>query len=117
MAPDTPSLMAATSVKRGREAEFEDFVLSVIVPASQRVKPDLDGSWRLLRPNEDDVEGLTRAYMFLFYGDAPWEEWDLEPLFREAYGPEEGARHLDHFVDLVEGEQTLYAFSGHVAGS
>jgi hypothetical protein len=117
MAPGTPNLMAATLVKPGREAEFEDFVINVIVPAGRRTKPHREDGWQLLRPSDNPPEGVTSAYMFVFYGDAPLEEWDLEPLFNEAYGPEEGRQHLDRFLDLIDGEQTLYAFGGEVTRS
>jgi hypothetical protein len=111
---DAPTMLAATVVKRGREAEFEEFVLDVIVEAEQRVKVGRQGRWRLLRPAKDQPQGATRAYMFLFYGDVPSEDWELDRLFDKAYGPEQGARHLQHFEDLIEGEQSVYAFDGEV---
>ncbi len=46
--------------------------------------------WQTLRPAGDQPEGATQAYFFVFFGEASLQDWDLEALFTDAYGPEEG---------------------------
>ena len=108
-----PKFMAVTPVKPGREADFEAFVRDVIDPADQQARPHVSGTWRLLRPVGQPSEGAQAAYVFLFYGDT-WDDYDLEALFREAYGEDTGAQRIQQFVDLLAGEQVGYEFDGEV---
>lgn len=50
-----------------------------------------------------------------FHGSSPLDDWNLQPLFEEAYGADASREHMAHFEDVVEGEQTLYALDGEVA--
>ena len=90
---ETPRLLSVTPVKSGREQEFEAFIRDVIVPAVSQHRPHLTGQWQSLRP-EDDLHGDgTRAYAFLFYGDAPVDDWlppawaDVNDAMRAAFVP------------------------------
>jgi hypothetical protein len=109
---ETPSFMAATPIKPGREADFESFVRAVIAPAAQQARPDLLGMVELLRPATQPPEGATSAYMFVFYGDAPLDDWYLPAILTSVYGEEEGNRLHEQFHDfLVDGSQTIYCFA------
>lgn len=110
---NAPKFMAVTSVRAGREADFEKFVREVIAPAVQRERPELADMWQTLRPTREPVEGDTRAYVFVFYGDATLDDWELTTLFTAVYGDEEGARRHEEFVDMMD-EQTVYSFDGQV---
>ena len=54
----------------------------------------------------------SRGYVFVFYGDAPLDDWDVDTLLSTALGEEEGQRRMQEWVDLIDGEQT----SVYVAG-
>ena len=108
--PEAPRLVAATQVKAGREAEFETFVRDVITPAAERVHPHLADRWQLVRPaKHPPADVAAPAYLFLFYGDAPYDSWDLGDVLPTAYGADEGRRHLETLEDLVDGEQLVFA--------
>jgi hypothetical protein len=114
-ATDSPHYVVATFVKSGRDGDFEQFMRDVVVPAEARVRPDHVGRWHLLRPAADQPEGASRAWLMTFHGPFPLDDWNLQPLFDEAYGADASREHLARFEDMVEGEQTLYALDGEVS--
>lgn len=114
---ETPSFMAVTRIKAGRESEFEAFVRDVIAPAAQGARPDLVSMVELLRPAVEQPEGATPAYVFVFYGDASLDDWYLPALLRSAYGEEEGERRHEHFHELLEDGQTVVSFDGSLSFS
>ena len=111
---DSPRFVIATHVKAGWDSDFERFMREVVVPAEAAVRPHQVGMWHLLRPSEDELEGASRAWMMTFHGPSALDDWNLEPLFDEAYGVEASRDHLAQFQDMVEGEQVVYALSGEV---
>lgn len=113
---ESPRFVAVTRVKAGREQEFEGLI-PVIAAAHEKARRHLSGQWQLLRPDTDEKSGDAAVYLFLFYGDVPLEEWELERLFIEAHGEEDGRRLSEQFDDCCDGEQAVYAFSGEVATS
>ena len=112
---DLPRYVVATFVKAGRDDDFERFMRDVVAAAESRVRPHQVGQWHLLRPAADQPEGASRAWVMTFHGSSPLDDWNLQPLFDEAYGADAGREHMAHFEDVVEGEQTLYALDGEVA--
>jgi hypothetical protein len=110
-----PRYVLATYVKQGRDHDFEMFMREVVAPAEAQARPHLVGRWRLLRPAADQPEGSTRAWLVFFEGPADLDEWNLEPLFEEAYGVEKAREHMQYFEDMVEGDQTVYALEGESA--
>jgi hypothetical protein len=112
---DPPRYVMATFVKAGRDGDFERFMREVVIPAESRVRPHQVGMWHLLRPADDQPEGATRAWLITFHGLSTLEDWTLQPLFDEAYGPDESLEHLKYFEDMVDGEQIVYAVDGEVA--
>ena len=105
---DAAKFIALTRVRPGREQEFEGLI-PALVAAQEQARPDLDDQWQLLRP-----DGEAPAFLFLFYGDASIEEWDIERLCVEALGDEEGRRLAERILDCLDGEQDVYAFSGAI---
>ena len=105
----SPRFVVATQVKTGRDDDFEEFMRDVVVPAQVRARPRQVGMWHLMRPTTDQPEGTSRAWIMTFHGPSTLDDWDLEPLFVEAYGADASGEHLRHFLDMVEGEQTVYA--------
>ncbi len=114
VATETPRYLAPTPVKRGREEEFESFIRDVIVPAVRLARPDLADQWQALRPSNDQGHDETRSYVFVFYGHAPIEDWDLDTLLPAALGQDEGTRRSKQFNEFVDGEQILYSLDGQV---
>jgi hypothetical protein len=110
---DAARLIAITPVKPDRREDFEEFVRGVIVPAVNQTAPHLSQMWQTLRPSQD-ADGCD--YVFVFYGDASVDEWDLERLLPATYGDMDGHTHMQHFLELLSGEQQIYSFSGQVAG-
>lgn len=108
----SPRYVVATRVKEGRDDDFEKFMRDVVVPAEVRTRPHQVGKWHLMRPATDHPEGVTRAWLMTFYGPSTLDDWDLQPLFEEAYGAEAALEHLQYFEDMVDGEQTVYALDG-----
>ena len=106
---DSLRFVVATQVKTGRDDDFEEFMRDVVVPAQVRARPRQVGMWHLMRPATDQPEGCSRAWIMTFHGPSTLDDWNLEPLFVEAYGADASREHLRHFEDMVEGEQTVYA--------
>ena len=106
--------VVATHVSPGRDDEFERFMREVVAPAEARVRPHQVGMWHLHRPADAQPEGASRAWLMTFHGPTALDDWNLEPLFDEAYGTEASREHMEHFLDMVEGEQVVYALSGEV---
>jgi hypothetical protein len=104
--------VVATYVKEGRDDEFETFMRDVVVPAEKKARPHQAGMWHLMRPASDQPEGVTRAWILTLHGPSTRDEWNLEPLFDEAYGADASREHIRYFEDMVEGEQTVYALDG-----
>lgn len=107
---DAARYIAINPIKRERYQEFEQFINEVIVPVVERARPQLAGMWQTLRPADTGEDPVT--YAFLFYGDTSLQDWDLDPLFSEVYGDEEGARYSQKLNSFFAGEQQVYAFSG-----
>lgn len=114
---ESPRFIAVTRIKAGREQEFEG-LMPVIAAAHEQARPHLGGQWQLLRPdlNEKGTDGEP-VYLFLFYGDVPLDDWELDRLLIEAHGEEEGQRLSRQFDDCCDGEQEVYAFAGEVPTS
>jgi hypothetical protein len=109
----TPKFMIVNPVKPGREVEFESFVRDVIIPAAEQVRPHIMGTWRLLSPARKPAEGVQAAPVFLFYGDS-WDDYELEDMFKAAYGEETGKRRNQEFEGFLASEQIAYEFDGEL---
>jgi hypothetical protein len=108
--------IALTRVFAGRETDFETFVTQVLVPAIHQARPHATGLWQLLRPASDQ-DGDGSVYVFVFYGDVPDADWELDTLFAAVHGEQEGRRLMQRFDDMVVGDQEVYEFAGEVAAS
>ena len=108
--PFDVGMMAITRVHGDRADEFEDWVRTVLVPAT--ADGPIARRWRLTRL-ESSPEGPV-GYAFEFEGSDP-SEYDLGAVLTAALGEEraqaEGAR-VDSFV---AGEQELIVFARTVA--
>ena len=109
---ETPRVIAVTRVQQGKEDEVETFLRDTMAPAVRQRRPHLTDMWEVLRPAQDQDTDGTAAYVFLFYGDAPREDWELGRLFAEAYGDEEATRRGEQWSQLLDGEQGVHYLSG-----
>ena len=111
-ASDTLRFIAVNRVKQGREQEFETFLRDTVAPAVEQRRPHLTDMWEVLRPAQDQDTDGTAAYVFLFYGEAPLEDWELGRLFAEAYGDEDANRLGEQWSQLLDGEQGIHYLGG-----
>jgi hypothetical protein len=112
---EIPRFIAVTRVKQGKDDEFEMFLRDTVAPAVQQRRPHQTDMWEVLRPAQDQDTDGTTAYIFLFYGDAPLDDWELGHLFTEAYGDEEATRLGEQWAQLLDGEQGIHYLSGVLA--
>jgi hypothetical protein len=114
---EAPRFVAVTRVPRGRMQEFEGLI-PTLAAAADRARPHLSARWQLLRPDTEEDDSDPASYLFLFFGDLPFDEWDIERICVEALGDEEGHRLAEQIADCIDGEQDVHVFSGEVsAGS
>jgi hypothetical protein len=111
--PEAARFVALTPVRGDRRRDFEEFLREVVIPAVTQTRPEMAQQWQALSPEADDPDG-TAVYAFLFYGDAPFEDWDLGALLLEAYGEEAGRQRMEQFESFLDGEQQVHAFVGAV---
>jgi hypothetical protein len=102
------TLIAINSVLIERADEFQDWLRTVVAPAMTAQRPDLDGRWRVLRATEPG-DG-TVVFAFVCEGGVD-EDWDLRPYLENALGPEGADRALEHFADMLRGEQEAWSFT------
>ena len=91
--------------------------MGAITAAAEQVRPHLSGQVQMLRPDTEMDSSDPAVYLFLFYGDVPWEEWNIDRVCIEALGEEEGRRLTAQFEDCLDGEQDGYAFAGELPTS
>ena len=109
---DTIRFIAVNRVKQGKEQEFETFLRDTVAPAVEQRRPHLTDMWEVLRPAHDQDNDGTAAYIFLFHGDAPLDDWELGQLFTEAYGDEDANRLSEQWSQLLDGEQGIHYLGG-----
>jgi hypothetical protein len=107
MPASAQTMIAINTVPADRVDEFEDWLRTVIVPATRDQRPDLDGRWRVLRATEADGDSVVFA--FVCEGGAP-EDWDMYPYLEKALGAAEADRALERFGGLLRGEQQSWFF-------
>ena len=94
-------------VPKERAADFEEFIRTVLLPASREHRPQWEGRSEDLRAMEEEDGVITFA--FILRGGAR-EDWDLAPLFVQAYGAEEGKRLLTRLEEMVPTGQYGWSF-------
>ena len=111
---ESPRFVAVNRIRSERVQEFEELILA-IAAAHEQSRPHLSGQAQILRSDTDADGNDASVYLFLFYGDVPFDEWDIQRACIETLGEEEGQRLVERFVDCLDGEQVVYAISGEVA--
>ncbi|MBA2699981.1 MAG: hypothetical protein H0U61_14650 [Nocardioidaceae bacterium] len=102
--------IAITHVAAHCAAEFDAMVREVIVPLVGRTRPHVADEWSYLVPDKQPGAQGELVYAFLFYGDASLDEWELEPMFVEGHGQDEGRRLNERFESLLI-RQEAHSFS------
>jgi hypothetical protein len=111
---DPAKYIAVTRVRRGREEGFESLIPALAAAVAQ-ARPHLSGQWQLLRPDRDQDSPDGAVYLFLFYGPATLDEWDVEGICIESLGEGEGRRLAEQILGCLDGEQEVHTFSGEVS--
>ena len=110
---ESPRFIAVNRVRQGKEQEFETFLQDSVASAVEQRRPHLTDMWEVLRPALDQGNDGTAAYIFLFYGNAPLDDWELGRLFTEAYGDEAATRLGEKWSQLLDGgEQAIHYLNG-----
>jgi hypothetical protein len=97
-----PSMIAINPVIAERAGDFENWLRTVLVPATRDHRPELLDRWEVLRATKP-ADGLV-IFTFLFYaGEAA--DWQIEPILAQALGPEDARRALADMSAMMKGPQ------------
>jgi hypothetical protein len=102
MAGAEQTLIAINRVRADRADDFEEFLRSVVVPATKGQRPDLDGRWRVLRAT--GAEDGVVVFAFVCEGGVP-TDWELRPILEASLGSEGADRAMRRFGELLTQEQ------------
>jgi hypothetical protein len=108
MPSDERTHIAINPVLANRVEDFEEWLRHVVVPAIDRHRPELTGRWRVLRATEPD-DGVI-VYTFVAQGGT-LDEWELEPILRDALGQDGADRELSAFSQMLKEEQRGWSFA------
>ena len=96
------SMIAINPVIADRAGDFEDWLRTVLAPATRDHRPELLDRWEVLRATKPE-DGLV-IFTFLFYGGEA-AEWQMEPILAQALGPEGARRALEDMSAMMKGLQ------------
>jgi hypothetical protein len=97
------SMIAINPVMADRADDFEDWLRTVLVPATRDHRPELLDRWEVLRAaKEEDGQVI---FTFLFYGGEA-AEWQMEPILAQALGAEGARRALENMLAMMKGLQS-----------
>ena len=112
MAREILRFVAVTRVKRARAGVRA--IHATITAALDRARPHLKDQWQLLWPDTADTGDDAAVYLLRFYGDAPLDDWELDQLFVDSHGEDDGKRLVEQLSRCLDGEHNVYVFSGEV---
>jgi hypothetical protein len=96
------SMIAINPVMADRADDFEDWLRTVLVPATRDHRPELLDRWEVLRAaKEEDGQVI---FTFVFYGGEA-AEWQMEPILAQALGEEGTRRALENMLAMMKGLQ------------
>ena len=96
------SMIAINPVLADRAGDFEDWLRTVLVPATRDHRPELLDRWEVLRAaKEEDGQVI---FTFLFFGGQA-AEWQMEPILAQALGAEGARRALENMLAMMKGLQ------------
>ncbi len=96
------SLIAINPVIADRAGEFEDWLRTVLVPATRDHRPELLDRWEVLRAAKEE-DGQVN-FTFLFYGGEA-AEWQMEPILAQALGAGGARRALENMHAMMKSPQ------------
>lgn len=96
------SMIAINPVLADRAGDFEDWLRTVLVPATRDHRPELLDRWEVLRAAKEE-DGRV-IFTFLFYGGEA-AEWQMEPILAQALGAEGARRALENMLAMMKGLQ------------
>jgi len=96
------SMIAINPVIADRAGDFEDWLRTVLVPATRDHHPELLDRWEVLRATKEE-DGQV-IFTFLFYGGKA-AEWQMEPILARALGAEGARRALENMLAMMKSLQ------------
>jgi hypothetical protein len=96
------SMIAINPVLADRSDDFEDWLRTVLVPATKDHRPELLDRWEVLRASKEE-DGQV-IFTFLFYGGRA-AEWQMEPILVQALGAQGARRALENMLAMMKGLQ------------
>jgi hypothetical protein len=96
------SMIAINPVLADRAGDFEDWLRTVLVPATKDHRPELLDRWEVLRAAKEEAGQVI--FTFLFYGGEA-AEWQMEPILAQALGAEGARRALEDMHAMMKGLQ------------
>ena len=96
------SMIAINPVIADRAGDFEDWLRTVLVPATRDHRPELLDRWEVLRAAKEEDGPVI--FTFLFYGGEA-AEWQMEPILARALGAEGARRALENLSAMMKGLQ------------
>ncbi len=96
------SIIAINPVIADRAGDFENWLRTVLVPATRDHRPELLDRWEVLRAGKEEDGHVV--FTFLFYGGEA-AEWQMEPILAQALGAEGARRALENMAAMMKGPQ------------
>ena len=102
------TLIALNDVLADRADEFEEWLRTVVVPASNERRPQIRGRYRVLRATE--VEDGVVVFAFVCVGGR-LEDYELDPILEETLGPDGAGDALATFAGMLRGGQRSWVLT------
>jgi len=96
------SMIAINPVLADRADDFEDWLRTVLVPATREYRPELLDRWKVLRAAKEE-DGQV-VFTCLFYGGQA-AGWQMEPILAQALGADGARRALENMLTMMKGLQ------------
>ena len=94
-------------IKADKREAFEHFMQNILIPAAQKVAPDVYRHVRFLQPTEPNEDG-TYTYIFLPDPVLPDAEYSIEELLKQAYPEEQVTEYMQRWKDSLASPQVGY---------
>jgi hypothetical protein len=96
------SMIAINPVITDRAGDFEDWLRTILIPATRDHRPELLDRWEVFRATTEE-DGVV-IFTFLFYGGEA-AEWQVEPILTQALGAGGARRALENMSAMMKGLQ------------
>src|SRR6476620_2185022 len=98
-------MLVRNEVDPDKAKDFEKILTDQVAPAVERARKDLSERYEVFRSDDEDGRAV---FFFLFEGD-DMDDWELEPILKDALGEEESQEVLKQFTGCLLEEQKVIA--------